>query len=90
MKSQVKNIKLNVTCDFDDEYGQFLISNDNELTDMIHNICDHMSWDMKKTLKWMNTPNPHMGEVSPFFMIFTGRKRKLIKIVNCMIDGYFP
>lgn len=46
--------------------------------------------DSKKTALWFNTPNPLLGNIAPWTMLVSGREKKLLKIINQMLDGIGP
>lgn len=41
-----------------------------------------MSWDREKALLWFRAENPHLGGVSPDFMLATGREEKLRNFIE--------
>lgn len=42
-----------------------------------------------KTRLWFKTRNPLLGNVSPAFMMYTGRIKKLIKFIDACLEGNF-
>lgn len=56
-----------------------------EHMEQIANVCslvaELLDNDIKKTILWLNTPNPAIGDVSPKQMMRFGRYEKLLKFV---------
>jgi hypothetical protein len=46
--------------------------------------------DPKKVKLWIETPNPLLGDISPLAMLLTGRSKKLLKIVDGLLEGNLP
>jgi len=49
-------------------------------------VLNFFNGDEQKTILWFSTPNPLLGEVSPFKMIIEGRSNKLLRIITNLID----
>lgn len=49
---------------------------------LVERVMDIMSWDREKTLMWFRSENPHLGGVSPDFMLVTGREEKLKNFIE--------
>lgn len=47
-------------------------------------------WDRDKINLWMKLRNPMLGEISPLFMIATGRGEKLLSWMKTQIDENSP
>lgn len=44
----------------------------------------------EKARKWFFTPNTLLGDWMPTQMIAAGRKKRLMKIINGMLEGSYP
>ena len=54
-----------------------------------HIVCEYVNTffnDTAKTVLWMSTPNPLLGNMKPNEMVFIGRTDKLIKFINVTLD----
>lgn len=59
--------------------------------DMLHSkVKWHMKWDDGKVLEWFRTPNPGLGQVSPFEMVAMGRSEKLERFIDNAIEESKP
>ncbi len=56
----------------------------------IHMTMNRPYWTFDKTLLWFSTENPLLGGLTPEYMIFTGRHKKLEKFIDNCIEGNFP
>ena len=43
--------------------------------------------DFDKTKLWMTTENPHLGFIAPVVLINAGCGKKLLQIIDSMIEG---
>lgn len=58
-----------------------------ETISVIYAMLDiHFGGNFKKTDKWIRTPNPLLGYLSPYEMIEVRREKKLLRFVKNMID----
>lgn len=53
-------------------------------------ILEFFQYDKDKALRWYMTPNPLLGNITPFQMIKNGRGQKLMKFITSQIEGNFP
>jgi|GEM_PF-2935064 len=52
-------------------------------------ILDYFNQDKDKAISWYLTPNPGLGNISPYEMIKIGRGRKLIKFIeSALAENY--
>lgn len=58
--------------------------------DAMKEILDFFDGNKDKALTWWITPNPGIGNISPFLMVKNGRGEKLIKFIRSSLDGNFP
>lgn len=66
--------------------------NDEELkiyNDLFERVSKVMNWDEKKTDTWFWTENPHLGNVTPMYLMNNGRSWKLKKFVESHLEGAF-
>jgi len=45
-------------------------------------VFDFLGGDTMKTIAWFDTPNPGLGNVSPYDMIMLGKEKKLEKFID--------
>lgn len=48
------------------------------------------SYDLYKTLTWFDSPNPHLGNISPRLMILSGRQEKLLNWIQSTLSENMP
>lgn len=53
-------------------------------------ILAYFNGDKNKAFYWWITPNPALGDISPFQMVKAGRGEKLMKFIRTRLDGNFP
>lgn len=53
-------------------------------------VLEFFQGNYLKTMYWFYTPNPQLGDVSPFTMICAGREDKLLKFIEIAIDENKP
>ena len=56
-------------------------------TEIISLIQEHMGWSVDKALLWLTTENPMFGCVEPIYLIQMGRGQKVLDFVKAAIDG---
>ena len=56
-------------------------------TELVRSI---MNWDTEKAVLWMNTPNPHLGDLTPGYMIIIGRSHKVLQFIEAAREESFP
>lgn len=64
-----------------------------ELTDILHAkslVRKYFKYNQAKTTLWFTTKNPLLGGVSPLFMIYTGRIKKLLAFIENQLEGNKP
>ena len=49
-------------------------------------VSEFFKGDPEKKRLWMRTENPHLGDISPNFMIEIGREDKLLKFIEASRD----
>ena len=59
-----------------------------ELAQALEYIAETFDGDKKKTLFWLNTPNPNFGGAIPKSLIVKGRYQKLLKFILAAKQGY--
>lgn len=66
-------------------------SNDMEKSRIAYNmVLKFFKGDEKKTKTWFLTKSMLLGDVSPMFMIYTGRIDKLLGYIYSSLEGNFP
>lgn len=53
-------------------------------------IAEFFEYDLRKTMLWFCTQNPHLGEITPLVMLQSGRAQKLLKFIENQIEGNMP
>lgn len=56
--------------------------NDKQEEEIFYRVKQLMNWDDLKCRAWLNTPNPHFGDATPFKMICLGQGHKVINFIK--------
>ena len=76
----------------DKEYKVTEVSNDNPVNDGVNfalvvlTVSSFFNDDIKKTVAWLTTKNPQLGNSSPLKLIKEGRSRKVLQFVEVQRD----
>lgn len=65
----------------DNKMSKVLRDRINEWANLLNLVAGYFDGDGEKTVQWLITPNPLLGDISPRDMIRLGRYKKLIKFV---------
>lgn len=69
------------------EDGHVLLNEKEYVQKAYRLILSYFKDDEDKTKLWFKTTNPALGGVSPTYMIYCGRVDKLVKYIECALDG---
>ena len=50
-------------------------------------MMDHLGWDRLKATTWFGAANPLLGNVSPDFLLRSGRGPKLLKFIQGIVTA---
>lgn len=68
--------------------AKIMIKFDQEFSRLKKMVQEHTGWPKDKVLFWFKEKNPHLGNVSPAFMIAMGRFEKLEQFIEACKDGH--
>ena len=71
-----------------DRMGEVTKTRIDELASALEFVAETFEGDEKKTLYWLNTPNPNFGGTSPKKLILEGRYHKVVKFILAAKKGY--
>lgn len=61
-----------------------------EIISVLSVVSSHLGHDKEKTKLWFSMPNPLLGGVTPAEMIFIGKHKKLMKLIQRSMSGDNP
>ena len=71
-----------------EDRAKIMIRFDQEFVKLRTKVVEQTGWDREKVLFWFKEKNPHLGNVSPAFMIAMGRHEKLEQFIDACKDGH--